>query len=46
MRLSTELVAVTTAITLRKVPVEDRTLRSQVANHEARINALGKQRAS
>ncbi|MDP3504758.1 MAG: hypothetical protein Q8S33_30750 [Myxococcales bacterium] len=47
VRLSTELVAVTTAITdLSKVLVEDRKLRTQVANHEARINALEKKRAS
>ena len=47
VRLSTELVAVTTAIgDLSKVLVEDRKLRSQVANHEARLNALEKKRAS
>lgn len=46
VRLSTELVTVASAINdLSKVLVEDRKLRTQVANHEARINALEKKRA-
>ncbi|MER2559709.1 MAG: hypothetical protein ABTQ32_03260 [Myxococcaceae bacterium] len=47
VRLSTELATVAAAITdLSKVLVDDRKLRTQVADHEARLKALEKKRAS
>lgn len=47
VRLSTELVTVASAITdLSKVLVVDRKLRTQVADHETRLKALEKKRAS
>ncbi len=47
VRLATELTAVVGAIAdLKSVMVEDRKLRSTVANHEARLKALEKRKAS
>lgn len=46
VRLSSELVAVATAVNdLTKILVDDRALRSQLANHESRLKALEKKRA-
>jgi chromosome segregation ATPase len=47
VRLATEIIAVAAAITdLKNVIVEDRKLRTQVSNHENRIKALERKRAS
>ena len=47
VRLATELTAVVGAIAdLKSVLVEDRKLRSTVANHEQRLKALEKRKAS
>lgn len=47
VRLATELVSVATAIgDLKKVMIEDRRLRAQVSDHESRIKALERKKAS
>jgi hypothetical protein len=47
VRLSTEIVSVVAAIgELKAVIVEDRKLRSQVRDHETRIKALERKKAS